>query len=328
MKDKFKKLNGKAVLSIISIVFVVFLILFTSFWDAGIDLTRWRDKTFISNLLLNTSICMFGLMASLGFGDNYFRTLQGGLFQTAIQKFAGIREKISNFIDYFSNWNKHLHEREQKEKYIRYLKEQFGISQAELIIEHLDINEVAELEKPFLKVVNNKEIYYKALTQKQIEAIVFVMQGKLKIKYIHESYFLSAYTKNYKNSMYEQASNERFLKGRKSFVLISAQIFSSISMALIFAGFVIDCTMGADIGSIMINIITRLCILSGALYNGYNISSKLVKFDVEFINYKSQVLEMFYLEVVAHQTVDAMTEEEEAKQEYERLKENEESIIN
>lgn len=328
MKDKFKKLNGKATLSVVSVVLVVFVILFTSFWSAGIDLTRWGDKAFISSLLMNTAICIFGIMASIGFGDNYFRTLENGLFQSAYKKYDVSRNNINKYVDLFPNWNKQLHEREQKEKNMRYLKEHFAISQAEIILDYLDISEIGNLEKPFKKTINEKDYYFKALTQEQIEAIIFVMRGKLKIKFIHDTYFLSAYSKNDKWSMYELASEENKRKNRKSFILISSKIFISIATALIFAGIVVDSSIGADIGVILINTITRLCVLCGSLYNGYNISSTLVKFDVEFINYKIQILDTFYLEVVEHKTVVAITEEEEAKLEYEKEKENEEVINN
>ena len=68
-----KSINGKALLSLLSIFAVAVLISFTSFFNATINPEKWGETQFISSLLINTSLCLFGMVASLGFADDFYR---------------------------------------------------------------------------------------------------------------------------------------------------------------------------------------------------------------------------------------------------------------
>lgn len=326
-----KSINGKALLSLLSIFAVAVLIFFTSFFNATINPEKWGETQFISSLLINTSLCLFGMVASLGFADDFYRKKEGCLFITTYEKYHSTKEKVIPFLDKFSYWIRLLHKKELYEKSIRYLADEFGITQARQILKHLDIEDLKQLNKPYEKtLINGNKLYFKALTDEQIKSIENVLNGKIKVNFLHENYFLNAYNKNSKKTMYEQATNEQGGKARKGAFLISSKILISVATALIFAGLGIDSALGSNVGEMLVNVASRLCVLFGAVYNGFTITSVLVKYDISFIDYKTTTLETFYLEVVQNKTVKCLTEEEEAEQDYFNFigDKNEQKIVN
>lgn len=325
------KKNTKSLLCVLSVLLVVFLIVFTTVWNAGLDISKWKEQSFISNLLINCAISLFGIIAGLGIADNHYRNKENGMFLLSYSGFLKEREKIEKYLDKFPYWIRNLHKKESQEKCIRFLKDEKGITQAKLILKHLDRNDVKNLDRPFQKELpSGKKLYFKALSLDQINAIILVLDGKIKVKFVHDSYFLNAYSKNDTKSMYEQASMEDKIKNRKSIFLIISKIFFTIALGMIFAGLTVDTANGAKIGEILINMLSRFSILASALYSGFSIAHIMVKYDCIFIDYKKTTLETFYLEVIENHTVKCLTEEEEAEEEYKEFEEknNEEIICN
>lgn len=326
----FKSLNIKTGLSLFSMIFVVVLILFTSFFSASIDPSKWGEAKFISSLLINTALVVFGLVSAIGYADDYYRKKEGSLFFVTYNKFNTTKEKITPYLDKFPFWVRNLHKKELYEKCTRYLIDDFGITQARAIIRHLDQTDIEHLTRPFEKVLRNgKRLYFKALTVEQINAIKNVFDGKIKVNFLHDNYFLNAYNKNNKKTMYEQATEENKGKARKGTFLIASKILISIATALVFAGIGIDSALGSNVGEMLINTASRLCVLFGAIYNGFTITNILVKYDTSFIDYKNTILETFYLEVVQNKTVICLTEDEEAEQDFYSFigEENEQKVI-
>jgi hypothetical protein len=236
------------------------------------------------------------------------------MLNVTYQNFNTVKNKISQHLDKFPYWVKMLHRRETEDKCIRFLKDQNGITQARLILKYLDINDIESLNKPFSKTLTNgKTIFFKALSNEQILALKDVMNGNIKIDYLHENYFLNAYSKCNNKSMYEQATKEGEVRNQKSFVLILYRILLTIAMGLIFAGVTVEGIDADKAGQILINIFSRLSILASSIYSGYQIAHILVKYDCQFMEYKTNVLETFNLEVIVNRTVVCLTEEEEAE---------------
>lgn len=314
------KKNYQNIWCISSIAFMVVLIIVTTIWNAGLDVTKWLEKEFLSNLVINCAISLFGIFSSIGLADNYYRTKENGMLDITYKNFLIIREKIEDHLDKFSHWVKLLHQRELDDKILRYLKNENGIQQAKIILKHLDVSELDSLNKPFSKdLQNGKTIYLKALSNEQITALKDVMTGKIKIEFLHENYFLNAYTKCENKSMYELAIKENETRNKKSFALVSYRILLTIAMGLIFAGLTVDGINANKLGQILINVFSRLSILASSIYSGYTIAHTLVKYDCKFIEYKTDILETFNLEVVVNKTVKCLTEEEEAELEYKEV---------
>lgn len=311
------KKNYQNIWCISSILFVIVLIFITTIWNAGLDVTKWKEKEFLSNLTINCAISLFGIFSAMGLADNHYRTKENGMLDVTYKNFCTAKNKIEEHLDKFPYWIRRLHRKETEDKCIRYLKDQNGITQAKLILKHLDIIDVESLNKPFSKVLDNgKQIFFKSLTNEQILALKEVMQGKIKVEYLHETYFLNAYNKSNAKSMYEQASKESAVRNQRSFVLVLYRILLTIAMGLIFAGLTVEGIDSNKVGQILINIFSRLSILASSIYSGFTIAHILVKYDCQFIEYKTNVLETFNLEVIINKTVVCLTEEEEAEQEY------------
>lgn len=319
MNEKFNnfkhKINRKMLLNSFSILLVIVLIVISSVAQAGIDPSYWTTWQFITSVMLTTSLCIFGVIAGYGEADNFYRTNTKGLFVDTYNNFNKAYDKILKHIDKFSDWNIRFYENELRKKIIRFLKDDWGIKQAEQVL-MLDRKEVVKLIEPQKFFIKEKEVFFHTLSKEQIEAVLFVMNGKLKLKFVHDSYFLNAFTNNKKKSMYELAGNQEKNKRTKFSILITYRIILSLMMGLILSGLVVDQTTGASAGTIAINLITRLFSLFSAITWGFYVAYELVKDDCVFLEYKIQVLEIFYNDVEVNKTFVPLTDDEKARKEY------------
>jgi len=312
VKPKKRKFNKKSVYSSVSIILVVFVIVSSTLFQASVDPNYWKTNAFISSVLINIALIMVGVVSGVGEADNYYHNLLNGLYQTTYNKYRKMRDSIDRFVDKFTFWNTDYFEREKKDKYIKYL-DKYGIKQGAKLLE-LDRVDIAKLDKP--QQINGT--YFKSLTQEQIEAIYRVLNGKIKSKPLHEDYFLNAFISDQNVSMYERAGNQEKNKNKKFIKLITYRILMTLTVALIFAGLQIDTNNDVTMQQIWVNMITRLWALGNAVAYGFFTSYEMTKDECIFIDYKTTVLNKFYLEVVENKTFNSKTAEDLARDEYER----------
>ena len=310
-----KKLNRKTMLSLISIFFILAVIVVTTCFNAGIDPNKWLTKEYLSSTLITLAIAVFGMISATGLGDSYYRSNEQGLFKKTYDDFNQERTKITPIVDKFTAWNAQLYRVEYKSKILRYLKIDFGIKQAEQILK-LDRTQIVNLKEPCKIEIEGQEYYFKSLTKEQINAVLRVVDGKIKLKFVHESYYLNAYSKSKSKSMYEQASVQEKTKQKKFIGLILYRLTTSIVIGLIFAGLIIDAQGNAEASQVWLNLVSRLFTFFTAMSWGFYISSDIIKDECVFLAYKTRVLETFYLDVVVNKTFVPKTEEELAYEEY------------
>lgn len=209
-----------------------------------------------------------------------------------------------------------MYHKEYYQKCVHFLANQNGIKQCEQILK-LDRSEVLKLTNPCVFIIDEKEVAFKSLTQEQIDAVLKVFDGKINLKFINESYYLNAYSKNNPKSIYEQASNQDKNKRVKFIMLIGYRMILTLMLGLIFAGLQIDKSNGADTGQIAINLATRMMTLCSAITWGFFTANEMVKDDCIFLAYKSRILETFWIEVEVDKSFVVKSIEEKAKEEYE-----------
>lgn len=309
-----KKMNRKTVLSLMSIGLILLVIVITTCFSAGIDPDKWFTKDYLSSVLITLSIAIFGMISATGLGDNYYKTNDTGLFVKTYNDFNTERDKINPYIDKFTDWNEHLYWKEYQLKILRYLKHDKGIKQAEAILK-LDRKDVVTLTQP--QCYDN--VYFKSLTKEQIDSVLLVIDGKIKMAFIHESYFLNAYSKSKHKSMYEQASEQEKTRRKKFLWLVFYRLTLTILIGLIFAGLAIDEAQGATTSQVVLNLVSRLFTFFTALSWGFYIACEMVKDECVFLAYKIRTLETFYLDVVVNKTFVPKSEEEKAYEEYQRF---------
>lgn len=321
-----KKLNRKTFLTGISVLFAIIIIIITSVLNAGLNPDNWNSTEFLSNLIITIAIGIFGVISGQGMGDNYFRTNEKGLFVSTYNSYNTMRTKINVHIDKFDDWNKRLYAKEYYQKCIRYLKNNYGIKQAELILE-LDKNQVLLLEQPRFFETSKGKTAFNSLTKEQIKAARKVLTGKIKMKYVHDSYFLNAYSKNKTQSMYEIASEQSKKQRQKYLSLMFYRVMVIIVFGFIMSGLVIDIQDPGGFNQAMINLISRLFTLFTSLAFGTLVASDLIKDECIYLDYKTTTLERFLIDVETNKFT-TKSEEEKAIEKMEAIKNGQKSKDN
>lgn len=321
-----KKLNRKTFLTGISVLFAIIIIIITSVLNAGLNPDNWNSTEFLSNLIITIAIGIFGVISGQGMGDNYFRTNEKGLFVSTYNSYNTMRTKINVHIDKFEDWNKRLYAKEYYQKCVRYLKNNYGIKQAELILE-LDKNQVLLLEQPRFFETSKGKTAFNSLTKEQIKAARKALTGKIKMKYVHDSYFLNAYSKNKTQSMYEIASEQSKKQRQKYLSLMFYRVMVIIVFGFIMSGLVIDTQDPGGFNQAMINLISRLFTLFTSLAFGTLVASDLIKDECIYLDYKTTMLERFLIDVETNKFT-AKSEEEKAIEKMEAIKNGQKSKDN
>ena len=310
-----KLFNKKGLLVSTSFIFVAIIVAIASFSNAGIDPNYWKSSKFITDMIFTVALVIVGVVTGQAEGDNLFRTNEKGLFNTNYNKFNNERTKVEPFIDKFSDWNYHFYKKEYYNKCIRFLNNDYGIKQAELVLQ-LDRTQVIKLLEPQCFIIDGKERYFNSLTKEQIDAVLYVLDGKLKVKFVNDGYFLNAYSKNNRKSMYEQAGEQEKTKRKKFVFLMFYRILTTVLVGMVLTALVIDKAQGEDTAQAFMKLLSRYFTLFSSVGWGIYIASDMIKDECVFLDYKAITLENFYLDVVVNKTFKAKTEEEKA---YEKI---------
>ena len=310
-----KLANKKAILITVTLLFLAVLIAITSFANAGIDPNYWGSDKFITDTMLTVSLVLIGIVCGHAEGDNFFRTNEKGLFVSTYNNYNNKRSLIERIIDKFKDWNYHLYKKEFYDKCIRYLADENGIRQAKLIIQ-LDRSQIKQLNEPQMFVIDNEQRYFNSLTEEQINACLKVLDGKIKIKYLNESYFLNAYAKNGNKSMYEEASKQQERKRKTFLILTSYRVILTLLISMVLTAFVFEQQDGVDTAQAFYTLLLRYFTLFSSVAWGIYVANDMIKEDCVFLDYKATTLYQFYLEVEVNKTFIAKTDEEKA---YERI---------
>lgn len=318
-----KKLaNRKGILITISLLFVAVLIAITSFANAGIDPEYWKSTKFITDTMFTLSLVLIGIVFGHAEGDNFFRNNEKGLFVATYNNFNQKRNLIEKIVDKFKDWAYNLYKREYYEKCIRYLEDENGIRQAKLIL-LLDREKVKLLSTPQCFKIDGVVRYFNSLNEKQITAILNVLDGKIKVKYIHDSYFLNAYAKNGSKSMYEQASEQEKRKRKNFVVLTMYRVIITLLISMVLTAFVFEQQDGTNVAQAFYTLLVRYFTLFSSVSWGIFIANDMIKEDCIFLDYKSTTLYQFYLDVEVNKTFIAKTDEEKAYEQIQKLLEKE-----
>lgn len=315
------KINRKAVLVSMSLVFVMVIVAITSFANAGIDPSYWGSTKFMTDTIFTVSLVLIGVVSGDAEGDNFYRNKDNGLFQNSYNNYNKKRSIIDNIVDKFSDWAYNLYQKETYKKIMRYLKDDFGIKQADLLIQ-LDRTEIIQLKnEPKSFNLNGEVRYFNSLTETQIQAIFDVLDGKIKVKFVHDSYFLNAYAKNCNKSMYEQASEQEKRKKQKFAFLMVYRVIFTVLVAMVFTAFVVESSEEGSKAQAVLNLFSRYFTLFTSVGWGFFIASDMIKDECVFLDYKAMILNQFYLDVEVNKTFVVKSEEEKAFEKIQKIME-------
>lgn len=299
------------------------IIVFTSLVNAGFDIEKVFEKENISNAIINAAITIFGTVAAVpaGIVATKQRRNPDGSLGRYLQEFNGyntIRQKIEPKRLAFNQWHTLQHRKELHQKKVEFLLSK-GVLQAEDVLK-LSLDQVKTLTTSKKFSIDNVDTFFKALTQEQIAACIFVLSGKVNVHKLPDFYFLYVDGKSSK-SFYDQAYYETRNANMSFAVNLISKIFTGFVITSIFTGLVIiEKTDGVSNAEF---IMRAIIMIAARIFNavtstlwGWLLGQEMVYTQCYYINGRSQFLELFDNDR-SFTAVDLQTE---AKQAFESTK--------
>ena len=323
--EKIKKWGAtkKTWYSMLSIAACLGLIIVISLAQVIFNPDVIYDMQFWINFIILAAISIFSMITGQGIGDDSGRNNPQGQFRKSLGRFGAIFDKIEikKLFAYFADWLENYRERKLRKKIESVLKDE-GVYQMEVL--DLDQSELQCLLKPYKKDWKNtihegkyKDdiTYFLSYSESQINVIRYCMQGKVKVSRLPESFFLSALNQSTLD-MWESAAHSK--KKKNSYIQASYayRLIGMLAISILFSGMQ-SSQSGAGSGSdVAVVLFTRIFTLVVSVVWGIFIGYELVKIDITYIDFKSDILTQYYNEcdngMYVHETL-----EERAKKAYE-----------
>lgn len=295
----------------------------TSFANAGLDFNKLWTVENVTNMCLNASITIFGTIVAIPLGvvrTKQLTTPDGkpGRYISTFSAYQKIRTAIEHKRLEFSQWHIQKHREEQYRKCLNYLLAH-NIVQAEDVMK-LSREQILLLTTSQKFIVDDEELYFKALTHEQIRACNDVLSGRVVVHKLPDFYFLYVDGKS-KSTFYDQAHTEArdnaiYLITRLAYKVFIGFVITSIFTSLIISKLSEDVTTREYVFKALITIFARLFNAVSSTYWGYQIGQEQVYRQCYYISGKTQFLELFDADV----TFIAKDLQELAKQDYEESK--------
>lgn len=324
--EKIKKIGAtkKTWFSLLSIGACLGLIIVISVVQVIFDPNVIYDTQFQINFIILAAISIFSMITGQGIGDDSGRNNPQGQFRKSLSRFGAIFDKIEikKWFAFFADWLENYRERKLRKKIESTLKDE-GVYQMEVL--DLDQSELHELEKPYKKDWKNTihegkykddTTYFLSYSEDQIDVIRYCLQGKVKVSRLPESFFLSALNQSTLD-MWESAAHSK--KKKNSYVKASYvyRLLGMLAISVLFSGMQpVDGTGSGSAGSVAVTLFTRIFTMVVSVVWGIFIGYELVKIDIMYIDFKSDILNQYYNEwdngMYVHETL-----EEKARRAYE-----------
>lgn len=299
------KYTSKEMLFVIaSLSCMILFICISSFANAGLDITKIFCSENLSNAILNAAITIFGTVAALPAGmvaTKQRKNSDGsdGRYIQEFNEYNRTRSLIEPKRIAFSQWHTEQHRKELHQKRVEYLLSK-GVLQAEDVLK-LNTEQVKALTTSQPVKVDGEEVYFKALTEPQIEAVLHVLSGKVVVHKLPDFYFLYVDGKSSK-TFYDQAYYEAMDESLTLTGKLLSKIFIGFAITCILTGLVI--TKNTEELSNAEFIIRAIILTLARIFNavtsslwGWLIGQELVYKQCYYINGRTQFLNLFNSDV-------------------------------
>lgn len=319
-----KMISKEILIVVFTIVSILAITVLTTVSGAGFDLSRLTAVEVYTNIILNATFVLATLLVAIPYGrlnTMCKKTPEGknGKYLTAFDNFNNAYKAIASILYQFGQWHFVKYKKEVKEKQYRYLTEH-NIPQIDNILK-LDRSQIDSLQTPQRYIVDGKEMYFGALSKRQIKACLKVYDGKVSLHKLPDSYFLYLDGKA-GSSFYEQAYYESRLQAAYATSQILFKVMVSLLMSCALTSLIIDQLVfdKYTVLKMVTNLVSRIMTVGQSLYGGYVIGQNLVYRKCYYIDGKCQILTEFKTDA----TFEYADPQALAKEEY--LKERSESV--
>ena len=297
-KKTFYSLGSMAV----CILFIVVL----SVTQASFDKDQITKASFWIDFIILAGLSIFGMISGQQSGDDVARNNPNGVFRKSLGKFGNIFSRLDSLMlfAYFDEWLEWYRERKLKKKIQSCLKDN-GIHQMEVL--DLDLSELKCLTEPYKKIWGDGSItYFLTYTEEQIDVIKYCKVGKVKVSKLPRSFFVDAFYQSEKD-MWESAARSSKKKTTYLGANYAYRIIALLAMCILSAGLMPGAT-GASQATIWLSLVKRIFCVTTAFCWGVFIGYQIVKIDVSYLDFKIDVLTLYYQEcevnIYIPQTID------------------------
>ena len=300
MERPVKHIAKETVFVFAALISMCVIIVFTTLVNAGFDIEKVFEKENLSNAIINAAITIFGTVAAVPAGIVATKQRKNddgspGRFIQEFNSYNTIREKIESKRVAFNQWHAAQHRIELHQKKVEYLLSK-GILQAEDILK-LTKEQVLSLTTSQRCIVDGEEMFFKALTEEQVNACLWVLAGHVNVHKLPDFYFLYVDGKSSK-SFYDQAYYETRNANISFIVNLLSKIFIGFVITSIFTGLVIierteDLTNAEFVMKAIIMIAARVFNAVTSTLWGWLLGQEMVYTQCYYINGRTQFLELF-----------------------------------
>lgn len=250
IKDLVKTIDPKKLVKVATFVFGLLLIIVSTLVDAGLDPNQFNFYTWISNTLILVGIMVYGLVMGESIGSDRQMGNVNGLYQHNLNEYNEILKQVEPIIIYFSQFYYKFLARQIRSKKIDYLKNHsVNIEYCEIIVDYITQKDIWELKQPsgiLITLKDKSEFVIPQQNEEQIEAIQYVIDGKVKIKEPKPNYYLNAFdTTNVKYELEEPEHLENEIKINKT-LNRAFKIGSSLVISIVWSMLTVNEFMGGD----------------------------------------------------------------------------------
>jgi len=326
-------ITRKSVYAIGSVLLCIILVIVLSVTQAAFDPEKLQTAAFWIEFVILSGFSIFGMVGGQKTSEDIYRNKSGGAFRKALGRFLKLLGELTDsvYYAYLDDWLESYRERKLKRKIEVFLKG-LGIKQMEVL--DLDLTELDSLKQPFKKdwkdtiyegKYPNDTTYFLSCSDEQIEAIKFVFAGGIKVSNLSSTYFTTA-VGNSDKDMWESAAKQEQKKGSYIAVNYSYRIVMLLILCIVSTALTTGMFNESTAETILTLVKRLFCILSAYVW-GVFLGIQLVKIDVEYLDFKVEILRLFSIEckngIYKHKDINKIAQEE-----YEKLNEEREEEVN
>ena len=294
----------KTLYSLMSLIVCLLLIIILSITQASFNKNAIYTVDFWLDFVILAGLCIFGMITGQSMGDDISRNNPSGVFRNTLNKFLTTFKKLDgiSLFAFFDDWLEVYRQKKIASK-IRATLRDNGINQLEVL--DLDITEIDSLALgPYKKDWKKTQFegkylddttYFLTYTKEQIKVIKYCLEGKIKVSRLHRSFFVDAVNQSEKD-MWESAA--RSSKKKTSYLGTSYfyKIITLLVMCVIAAGLTPGINDNVTSAQVWLALIKRVFSVTMAFVWGIYIGMEIVKIDVLYLNFKIDILNLYYEE--------------------------------
>lgn len=278
--------NRKVVLGFLTLVLIFAIIIVSSFFPFTLDANRIHTKEFITDQLIIIAITLSATISMMFIAQASNQSNPLSEVAKARVDFVNSMNGIKNHTDFYE-WVKNKLQPQDRIDMSKNGMIKIGVDYSVYLLENKDI----------LSLESEQEIdgrRYKALTKKQIQAILELKKRVANTKFVSANYYTSVNSIEVDKTLSEVASKENLKKILTVVFQLSWKIISTLIFSMILASLVRDIAQeGGSTAQAWMRFLSRMFSFISSSFLGYLTGCKINDLDAFYIRKRIEVHILF-----------------------------------